>query len=169
MALAGSFLIAKPTLNDPNFMQTVVLILAHNPEGAFGLIINRPLKAKGLPFPVFDGGPCRSPGVVILHGHANWVDPSTVGAQGSNQAIAPGIFVGDENCLARATQAASDQDLRCRVYRGFAGWEGGQLERELAHGDWAVVPATGELLFASPLDELWDQLVPPKIPQPSLN
>jgi putative transcriptional regulator len=85
------------------------------------------------------------------------------------QEVAPGIFVGDEACLVRASKPHPGQELRCRVFRGFAGWGSGQLEGEIARGDWAVTPATGELLFDNPVDELWEQLVPPKIPQPSMN
>src|SRR5207249_2356103 len=60
--LAGSFLVARGALQDPNFVQTVILLLRHGEEGAFGLIVNRPAEAVGLPFPVFRGGPCPAPG-----------------------------------------------------------------------------------------------------------
>src|SRR5262249_7184387 len=56
--LTGSFLVAKPILTDPNFSQSVVLILGHGGGGAFGVIVNRPVEAAGLPFPVHHGGPC---------------------------------------------------------------------------------------------------------------
>ena len=62
MSLAGSFLVARQVLRDPNFERTVVLLLAHSDEGAFGLVVNRPATAKGLPWPLFVGGPCPSPG-----------------------------------------------------------------------------------------------------------
>src|SRR2546429_7938511 len=71
-SLAGSFLVAKPELQDSNFHQTVVLLLQHGSEGAFGLVVNRPAKTEGLPFPVFHGGPCQAPGLILLHGHAGW-------------------------------------------------------------------------------------------------
>src|SRR4051812_13819334 len=73
MSLAGSFLVAQSSLIDPNFMQTVVLILAHNDEGAFGLVVNRPIKKADLPFPLFQGGPCPAPGLFMLHGHSDWL------------------------------------------------------------------------------------------------
>ena len=72
--IAGSFLVARSTLRDPNFSQAVVLIMAHNEEGAYGLVVNRPMPAKKLPFPVFRGGPCPSPGLILLHGHADWTE-----------------------------------------------------------------------------------------------
>jgi putative transcriptional regulator len=162
MSLAGKFLVAKPILRDPNFVRTVVVLLAHNAEGALGLVVNRP-SAEELPLPLFDGGPCASSGLFLLHGNAAWVD-----ADGP-QEIAPGVFVGDASVFERAGKAGPEVRQRVRVFRGYAGWGGGQLERELAVGDWAIMPASGELLFDTPVADLWKHLVPPMIPQPSLN
>ena len=133
-------------------------------------MVNRPVSSLALPFPVFEGGPCPSPGVVILHGHPDWVDAEAApeGPVAGPEA-APGIFIGDASCLSRAAKPHPGKTVLCRVYRGFAGWEGGQLERELADGVWGVVPANGPLLFDTPSEELWDRLAPPAIPQPSLN
>ena len=55
------------------------------------------------------------------------------------------------------------------MFSGYAGWGPGQLEGELAAGAWAIVPATGELLFDVPAEDLWYRLVPPTIPEPSVN
>jgi putative transcriptional regulator len=170
MSLAGSFLVARPVLRDPNFARTVVLLLAHNDDGAFGVVVNRPVPAEGLPFPLFDGGPCPSPGVVLLHGHADWAEAGEAATEaGVNREVAPGIFVGDETCLSRAGDLPPGQRPRCLVFRGYAGWGSGQLEQEMAAGAWAVTPADGELLFDTPADDLWDRLAPPRIPQPSVN
>jgi putative transcriptional regulator len=164
MSFAGSFLVARPVLRDPTFFQTVVLLLAHTDDGAFGLVVNRPTTVEGWPFPVFGGGPCPSPGLILLHGHAEWVAEG-----GSKQEIAPGIFVGDPTVLERATEAESTEAVRLRAFLGYSGWGSGQLENELAAGAWAVIPATGELLFGAPVEELWERLAPPNIPQPSMN
>jgi putative transcriptional regulator len=167
MSLAGSFLVARTILRDPTFNRTVVLLLAHNDDGALGLVVNRPLKADGLPFPLFDGGPCPSPGLFMLHGHVDWSSPPP--EEAVKPELAPGIFIGDASSLNQATEPQPGQVLRFRVFRGYAGWGGGQLENELASGAWTVLPATGELLFDTPVEELWDHLAPPTIPQPSLN
>lgn len=165
-SLAGSFLVAKPELQDSNFRQAVVLLLQHGDEGAFGLVVNRPVKAEGLPFPVFQGGPCQAPGLMLLHGHAEWQQSIP---HPSPKGVAPGIFLGDASCLKQITDPDPGQEYRCRVYSGYAGWSAGQLEGELSVGAWWVVAASGEVLFATPSEELWDRLVPPKIPQFSLN
>ena len=163
MSLAGKFLVAKPILRDPNFVRTVVVLLAHNDEGALGLVVNRPATADELPLPLFEGGPCSSAGLFLLHGNPDWTDPD------GPQEIAPGVFVGDAAVFERAGKSGTEARLRVRVFRGYAGWGGGQLERELAVGDWAVVSANGDLLFDTPAADLWKHLVPPMIPEPSVN
>lgn len=163
-SLAGKFLVARAALQDPNFRQTVVLILQHGAEGAFGLVVNRPVKAKNVPFEVFRGGPCASEGLLMLHGHAEWVNET---GEGPGPGIAPGVFLGDANCLQRVEDLEADS--RFRMFSGYSGWGPDQLESELAAGAWVVTPATGELVFDTPAKELWDRLSPPTIPQPSLN
>src|SRR5205085_1577274 len=80
--------------------RAVVLLLAHSEEGAFGLVVNRPAEAEGLPWPVFDGGPCPSPGLRMLHGHAGWASAGDA-PEGENvvREAGRGIFVGDAACL----------------------------------------------------------------------
>jgi putative transcriptional regulator len=172
MSLAGSFLVARSVLQDPNFARSVVLLLAHSADGAFGLVVNRPVPEpiEGLSFPVFHGGPCPAPGLLLLHGHQEWRGPAPdLPEQAGTEEVAPGIFVGDAACLERARDAEPGQELRLRVFNGYAGWAAGQLEGEIAVGAWAVVPASADLLFGTPAEDLWDRLVPPPIPQPSLN
>jgi len=164
--LSGSFLVARPSLLDPNFRQTVVLLLEHTREGALGLIVNRPKSVKGLPFKLFAGGPCSSDGLLMLHGHREWLEDAP--DQGS-PGIAPGIFMGDSACLDRVGEVLPKKTPRFRVFSGYAGWGAGQLEAELAGGDWTVVPADAQLLFDTAVEDLWRSLIPPRIPQPSVN
>jgi putative transcriptional regulator len=190
MSLAGSFLVAQSSLSDPNFMQTVVLILAHNEGGAFGLVVNRLAKKDSLPFPVFEGGPCPAPGLFMLHGHADWVDAVSEGQgedgaegeddgdgeaeaenddAGPEREVAPGIYLGDPACLKHASQPADGQSIRFRAFQGYAGWGPGQLEHELDAGAWQVTAADSEVLFETPVETLWRLLAPPRIPKPSAN
>lgn len=165
-SLAGWFLVAKPVLKDPSFRQTVVLLLRHNSDGAFGLVVNRPAKVDGLPFPLYAGGPCESEGLLMLHGHVEWLDSDD--EPGTNE-VAPGLFLGDAACLERVSDPPPGQTLHFRLFAGYAGWGPHQLEGELGESVWALVRATGQVLFETPPDELWDRLLPPTIPQPSLN
>ncbi len=164
-SLGGSFLVARHVLQDPSFKQTVVLLLKHGAEGAFGLVVNRPAKADGIPFSVFSGGPCSMKGFIMLHGHDDWLEEVPV----DEVRVAPGIFLGSSSCMARVTDPAPGQALRVRVFSGYAGWGPSQLEGEIAAGAWSVSPANGTLLFDTPAEDLWDNLVPPRIPRPSVN
>jgi putative transcriptional regulator len=165
-SFAGSFLVARPMLTDPNFRRAVVLLLQHDGDGAFGLVVNRPAKAGKLPLPVFLGGPCESEGLFLLHGYEEWADDEP---EDEPQGVAPGIFLGDHTCLTRVQELLGEDVIRCRLFKSYAGWGPGQLEGELAHGAWAVVPANGTLLFETPAAELWTLLLPPSIPEPSVN
>jgi putative transcriptional regulator len=169
-ALTGSFLVARPVLRDPNFRQSVVFILEHGEGGALGVIVNRPVPAKELPMPVFMGGPCQSPGLIMLHGHAEWNEPADQDedADGAREVV-PGVFVGNATVLAHASELPKSKRDRYRVFWGYSGWGPGQLEQEIASGAWAVLPASAELMFDTPIDSLWTTLRPPAIPEPSLN
>jgi putative transcriptional regulator len=165
-SLAGKFLVAKTSLQDPSFRQSVVLLLQHGDAGAFGLVVNRAVSVEGLPFPVFAGGPCESQGLLMLHGHAEWAESCS---EPPPKEVAPGIFLGDASCLSQLNDGSAEPELRYRIFSGYAGWGPGQLENELAAGAWAIVPAKGELLFDVPAADLWYRLAPPTIPEPSMN
>ena len=83
--------------------------------------------------------------------------------------MVPGIFLGDASSLTRIADPEPGMPLRYRVFSGYAGWGPNQLEQELQGGSWSHVAATGELLFGTPPEDLWDSLSPPALPQPSLN
>ncbi len=163
---SGSFLVAKAALLDPNFRQAVVLLVQHSEEGAFGLVVNRPVPVKDLPYPIFAGGPCEAQGLFLLHGHSDW----TKGPEKKPAPeIAPGIFLGDSSLAELMKNLPTEKLSRVRMFAGYAGWGPGQLEGELAEGVWAISPADGKTLFDTPPKKLWVLLRPPAIPQPSMN
>jgi putative transcriptional regulator len=162
-SLAGYFLVARPVLDDPNFNRTVVLVLQHGAEGAFGLVVNRPVESEKLPFPIYVGGPCKLEGMLLLHGHAEWMGESEEGQ------VCPGVFLGDSACAERVANGEPAENLRFKMFSGYSGWGPQQLEGELAEKAWAVVRATSEHLFDTPVEDLWTSVLPPTIPQPSLN
>ena len=163
-SLVGALLVARPTLRDGFFSRTVILMLQHGDEGAFGLVLTHPAKAEGLPFPVFVGGPCEMQGLLMLHGHAEWTDKG----DGPGE-VCPGVFMGDSDSFEKLSQMPEEADWKFRVFTGYSGWGPKQLEGEMAEGAWIVVPGNGEHLFDTPPDELWEKLAPPTLPEPSLN
>ena len=81
--LAGTLLIARPSLHNSFFGRSVILLLQHGEEGAFGLVLNKPAPTKEVPFPVFVGGPCKLQGLLMLHGQEEWVEePKRTRAKG---------------------------------------------------------------------------------------
>jgi len=157
-------LIARPALDDPNFAQTVVLLLQHGSEGTFGLIVNRPIHVEGFDVPLYVGGPCEMQGLFLLHGYPQWSDNTE--SQGG--CVASGIFLGNETIMNRLKDDP-EAHPRFRVFTNYSGWGPDQLEHEISSGAWAVVPASGTKLFDIPVELLWQRLLPSTIPLPSLN
>jgi putative transcriptional regulator len=160
-SLRGHLLIASPALLDPNFRRTVVLVTEHTDEGAMGLVLNRPSEvgvADAVPklarvvdegAPVYLGGPVQPEAVVAL---AELDDPT--------DAAAPAL--GDWISFLRPD--ADPEDLaagvgRARVFAGYAGWGGGQLESELEESSWIVEPAIPEDVFTSDPEGLWSAVL----------
>ena len=164
-SLAGKFLVAKPVLNDANFSRTVVLLLQHGPDGAFGLVVNRPADAPEAPVPVFVGGPCKFQGLILLHDQEEWVESE----ERPSAEVCPGVFLGDADCLKRIADPPPGHGWKFRVFTGYSGWGPGQLEAEMKEGAWAIVPANAHHLFDTSISEMWVRLVPSSIPNPSMN
>lgn len=164
-SLAGTLLVARAPLRDSFFARSVVLLLQHGSDGAFGLVLNHPTKAEGVPFPVFVGGPCKLEGLLMIHGETDWLAESDE----SPAEVCPGVFLGDSACFAKVNDDGGDPDWKYRVFAGYSGWGPEQLESELSQGAWIVVPAQGEVIFSTPIEELWPRLAPQCAPQPSMN
>ena len=178
--LRGTLLVAAPTLLDPNFQRTVVLVTEHTDEGAMGLVLNRPTattvadaapELEALTGPeelVHQGGPVQPQAVVVL---AEFADPER----------AAHVVMGDIGFVRADAdlQRAGVETRRGRVYAGYAGWGPGQLEDELAEEAWIIEPPTREEIFTLEPAELWASVLRRKghryallatmPPDPSLN
>ena len=178
-SLQGQLLIAAPSLLDPNFRRTVVLIAQHTEEGAMGLVLNRPSDstvAETVPTlaglveegaVVWAGGPVEPGGVVVL---AEFEEPDASAE----------LVLGDVGFMPADADPLDVREAigRARVFAGYAGWTGGQLEAELEEESWFVEPALGEDVFNAGGD-LWSDVLARKggpyallskmPPDPSLN
>ncbi|MFN8124395.1 MAG: YqgE/AlgH family protein [Thermoleophilia bacterium] len=157
----GRLLVASPTLQDPNFTRTVVLMLEHSRDGALGLVLNRPTDItarEALPEPLSDalpedelvhqGGPVQPEAVILL---ADFADPEaaatlTVGTVG----------VVDPN---EDTAGLPQRVRSVRAFGGYAGWGAGQLEHEIAEGAWIDVEADAADVFTDEPDALWRRVL----------
>jgi putative transcriptional regulator len=165
-SLRGCFLVAGCRLRDPNFFKTAVLLIEHGPEGAMGLVVNRPSSVTisnalaghfSLPETddlVYVGGPVEPAALFILHG-AGDLDPD-------EREVLPGLYVASSaevfEQVVRSV-AIDGADVPYRVYSGCAGWAPGQLEGELARGDWFVLPGSAEIVFHEDPYSVWDLLL----------
>jgi putative transcriptional regulator len=159
----GRFLVASAQLRDPGFARTVVLLLDYGERGARGVIINRQTDVKlaavfprisGLhqrPDTVYLGGPvARNQLLILLRSDR---------PRANTEHVVDDIYVSTSrrvlvDALNRAGSAAS-----VHVYAGYAGWVPGQLDREVARGDWHVVPADAEAVFSKTPGEVWRELI----------
>ena len=158
---APSFIIAMPQLTDPNFHRTVVLMVEHNEEGAFGLVINRPGRTRvselctnlkvdwgGEDAEIsLSGGPVGTDQGFVLHGAL--ADDQVV----RSREVAPGIRMALDMESFRTLCARPPGEFRMLL--GYAGWGPGQLESEIRAGAWLTADVDPSLIFQTPLDDVW--------------
>jgi putative transcriptional regulator len=154
--LRGRLAVATPALGDPNFAHTVVFLLDHSNEGALGIVLNRPSavevadtlpKWEALavePEVMFVGGPVQPEAVVGLVGAHE--DSEAV------QSVVPGVGIVD---LRADPLSLIGEVSGLRLFAGYAGWGGGQLEAEVEEGGWFIVDAQPDDVFGHDPDELW--------------
>ena len=160
----GVFLVADPRLKDPNFAQTVILIIAHGPMGSSGLIINRPTETRlsralpdikelvDWPDPLYVGGPVSRDRMVMLLQRR---DPLQ-----SAMPIFDDVYFSES--LDELTDLLSRQPVPAntfRMYAGYAGWAPNQLQAELDRGDWKVIRAYSEVIFGEEYEKVWPDMI----------
>jgi putative transcriptional regulator len=158
-SVRGQLLIAGPRLLDPNFQRTVVLMIEHGPEGALGLVLNRPSETNVgqvvseleellmADTPVFIGGPVQPGGLIVL---ARFPEPDMAA-----------LVSFDDVGILRAEVPLDDPPelLASRAFAGHAGWGPGQLDDELERGDWILEAATVDDAFTEAPEELWSTVL----------
>jgi len=161
--LTGQLLIAAPTIGDPSFAHTVILMVKHDKQGALGIVINRPVGEQSIAsllkgtgedvsglegsLHVFAGGPVQPDLGFVVHS-AEYRRDETINVDG------------------RVAMTASRQILRDIGHHhgpqktlfalGYAGWGPGQLEGEMARHDWFTTPEEPKLIFDDDREHLWD-------------
>ena len=160
--LNNQFLIAMPGMDDPNFAQTVTLVCEHSARGALGIIINRPLtmdlgevfEQLGLDASqsqvsrqnVLLGGPVQTDRGFVLHSPGAGFE--------STLPVSEKLHLTTSRDILDALASGKGPE-RAIVALGYAGWEAGQLEEEMARNAWLTVPVDENLLFDVPAEERW--------------
>ena len=156
-SLQGQLLIASEELIDPNFHQTVVLLVQHSDDGAMGVVINRPTEAR-LPdaWEKITGSPCAASGVMHIGGPCEGA-LSVIHTDGelSDIEITDDLFfTASKDSIEEIVEQETGEK---RFFVGYAGWGPGQLEGELGRGDWHLLPAKAEFVFDTN-EGLWDAM-----------
>lgn len=156
----GTFLVAKESLMDPNFSKSVVLLTNYGEEGVLGIVINRPTEVKlssAVPGmkgiekrldKLYIGGPVARNQLLILF------RPDVPSAK-TYHVVDDVYFTGDFLALLKIANVEGGE---YRVYAGHSGWAPGQLDAEIARGDWLILPADGDTVFDKDLTQVWQKL-----------
>jgi putative transcriptional regulator len=165
-SLAGQLLVAAPSMGDPRFYQTVIMLVRHDRTGAMGIVVNRPLQERPLAallealgekadgaagnVRIFAGGPVQPELGFVLHS-AEYRRADTMEIDGHVAMTSSREILRDI-----ATNRGPKQSL---VAFGYAGWAPGQLEGELVQGVWFTAPADAKLIFEEERERVWENAV----------
>ena len=161
--LQDQFLIAMPSMSDPNFSGTVTYLCKHDEKGALGIIINRPLQMQVSEIfrqlslsvvdesqadrPVMGGGPVQVDRGFVIHQSSEPFD-NTLNATGTGIRVTVSQDILDS--MARGTGPR-----QALVALGYAGWDPGQLEAEIAANAWLNAPVDPVIIFETPFEKRW--------------
>ena len=159
----GVLLVASPSLEDPNFRQSVLLIMKHGPNGTLGLILNRSTKTllsdvlpeltalKGTTYRVFSGGPVERSDLLVLF---RLLEPSA-----DARPIFDGVYLGRTPRVIERIITQAKPTETFRAFAGFAAWAPRQLEAELVVGAWGILPADSFSIFDQDPARLWEDCI----------
>jgi putative transcriptional regulator len=160
--LTGQLLVAMPAMADPRFAQSVIFVCAHTPEGAMGLVLNRPIlkpsfddllrQLQVAPVPAVRqirlcaGGPVENARGFVLH-TADWTGEGSLKVN-NDMALTASLDV-------LKVIAGGGGPRSCLLALGYAGWGPGQLDQEIQQNAWLSVSADETLLFDGDHDTKW--------------
>ena len=159
----GMFLVARRSLHDSNFGQSVVYLVEHDEGGTLGLIVNRSSDvslSEAVPdiedeqataHALYYGGPVGLPMILML-----------VRSESATEGMAhvvDDVYISSDRRVLDKVLAAKKSDKELRFYIGYSGWAAGQLDFELMRGDWHVVGADTDAIFSGEAASLWNRLI----------
>lgn len=156
----GTILISAPSLDDPNFIKSAILVTEYNQQGAIGFVLNEPFDRKlnelvefqqCKAFDLFVGGPMEPEKLFVLHRRPAMIEQSDL--------VADGVYTGGDfkQVLAYINQHAhAEKDIKLLL--GYCGWDAGQLEEEIAEGSWLKVQVPLAFVFEEKAGMLWKKL-----------
>ena len=154
-------LVAMPSLLDPNFRQTVVLLCEYGAGGAMGLVLNRPTTVPlstvspeagrwhGPDESVYVGGPVQTSSLMILYRGE---------ALASAHPVLEDVYLTGDLQLLERLERPVGPDRQIKFYLGYAGWAPGQLEMELSAGGWKLMPGDSNIIFQADPLRIWSKM-----------
>jgi putative transcriptional regulator len=158
-----TLLLSMPQMQDPNFARAVVLLCDFLPEGAFGLVLNRPTElaasdmvrldppvVRGNRLPLFLGGPVQP--------ERGWILVGDEPDEPEFRTVIDGLYLSTSPTLLRRVLEARPEP-RARVVAGYAGWGPGQLDEELAQSAWLMADVELDLVFDVDANVMWETAI----------
>ena len=160
--LTGHFLIATPSMVDPNFFQTVIYICEHNEKGALGIVINRPTTVKLAE--ILDQMKIHSDNIIInempvlyggpVHQERGFVIHRPIGKWRSSFMPSTHVVITTSRDILEALAGDNGPDDAI-ITLGYTGWGAGQLEEEVIQSTWLNCQAKEEVIFNTPYEKRW--------------
>lgn len=159
----SALLLSMPQMQDPNFSRTVVLLCEYGPDGAFGLVLNRPTEmpasemvrlsppiGRGNTMPLWIGGPVEP--------ERGWILLAEEPEDTEFKLVCDGLYLSTSIVLLRDVLEAQPAP-RARVLAGYAGWGPGQLDEELAQSAWLMGDVDLDIVFDTAPDAMWETAI----------
>jgi len=162
--LTGQLLVATKQIGDPRFAKTVIYIVAHDKKGAFGVVVNKVFGSGSMQkfLKGFNIDPGAIDGDIKLH-YGGPVEPGSGFVLHTADYKGPGTNIVDSK-MAMTTEmsvfkaiAEGNGPRQSLFALGYSGWGAGQLEGEIARGDWFSAPADEDLIFGDDMDSKWER------------
>ena len=170
--MAPGLLLSMPQLEDENFSRTVILMLEHDDNGSFGLVLNRPSEMQLVDVlsqlelnwgtdtdaVVWRGGPVSPETGWMLHSPNGDCKPLAKTQEGrinsdESMLVAPGVALSVS--IDKLRELSEDPPLEYRLLLGYAGWGPGQLAKEMVEGSWLHADVNSDLVFKAPPEKMW--------------
>jgi len=159
----GKFLVADRSMADVRFQRAVILLVSYDNDGAMGLIVNLPTTVKlSRLFPGIKGLHKRTDHVSIggpVAGNQLFMLVKAASAPEGAYHIFKNTYLSTDLSLLEKISALPEKEGRFRVFAGYAGWAAGQLEREVARGEWHILTADEETLYDKDPSTIWEELI----------
>ena len=164
MSTAPLLLLSMPQMADPNFARTVVLLCEYTDQGAFGLVVNRPMSEPAWTLVKTEPAVRVDPELRLWVGgpvdpQRTWVlTADSAGPDDEQKEICDGVVLSASKALTLQVLQAPPSK-RARVIVGYAAWGPGQLETELASSSWLTIAVDPSLIFDVPAEQMWEAAI----------